>query len=130
MREECKPDKMIYKATVTREDSGKTETYTGLTADSFKTRWQSHDTSFNNKHLSKTELNKYIWKLKYRNIAHKIHWQKLGRAQGFNPTSRICRLCLLEKYFIMFRQDGATLNKNSEFYTSCMHRKTKRICNI
>ena len=129
MRGECKPNKLVYKATVTREDTGETETYTGLTENSFKTRWRVHDSSFKNKHLSKTELSKYIWKLKDRNIPYQIHWQKIGRAQAFNPTSRICRLCLLEKYFIMFRKDGASLNKNTEFYTSCMHRKTKLIVN-
>ena len=130
MRGECKPDKIIYKATVTREDTGQAETYTGLTAGSFKQRWRTHDSSFNNKHLSNTELSKHIWKLKDKNVPHKIHWEKIGRAQGFNPTSSICRLCLLEKYFIMFRKDGATLNKNSEFYTPCMHRKTKIISNV
>ena len=45
MRGECRPDKIIFKATVTREDTGQAETYTGLTAGSFKQRWRTHNSS-------------------------------------------------------------------------------------
>ena len=37
----------------------------------------------------------------------------------------ICRLCLLEKYLIMFRPAGATLNQNSEFFTTCRHKQSE-----
>ena len=130
MRGECKPGNMVYKATVTRDDTGKAATYTGLASNSFKERWRGHDSSFNNSHLrKKNELSKYVWKLKDSDISHSICWQKLGQAQAFNSTNRVCRLCLLEKYFIMFKQDGATMNKNTEFYTTCMHKKKLLIQN-
>ena len=41
---------------------------------------------------------------------------------GYNTTSKSCRLCLLEKYHIMFTPGVATLNKRREIYTPCMHR--------
>ena len=38
---ECRTSNIIYKATVTTED--KTETYVGLTANEFKTRYRNHN---------------------------------------------------------------------------------------
>jgi len=35
----------------------------------------------------------------------------------------IKRLCLLEKYFILFEQDGASLNQRDEFFGHCFHKK-------
>ena len=111
MRGECCRDKITYQATVTRSDTGQTSTYTGLSEPSFKFRYNNHKSSFNLRHKAEdTELSKYIWKLKDENICYKLTWQKLGRAQSYNPGNRICRLCLLEKYFIMFKPNGATLN--------------------
>ena len=31
-----------------------------------------------------------------------LSWRVLGKARSFNPVKGICRLCLLEKYFILF----------------------------
>ena len=38
----------------------------------------------------------------------------------------ICIICIIciEKYLIMFRPAGATLNQNDEFFTSCRHKQT------
>ena len=38
-------------------------------------------------------------------------------------TSDKCRLCLLEKYFIMFNPEDATLNLRDEIFAQCMHKK-------
>ena len=43
-------------------------------------------------------------------------------SQAFNPSNGQCRLCNKEKYFIMFRPEGATLNARSEFYSICRHK--------
>ena len=53
------------------------ETYVGLTATEFKTRWRNHQMSF--KHKKKrydTELSKYLWELKTKN-EERIEWWKL-----------------------------------------------------
>ena len=83
---------MVSQASVTREGTGQTSTYTGLTEPSFKARWRNHDSYFNNVHLSKTEGSNHIGKFKDRNFRYSIYWNKLGRAQAFNPTTRICLL--------------------------------------
>ena len=54
-------------------------------------------------------------------------WDIAGRAAPFNPATNICRLCLLEKYLIMFRPAGAPLNQNSEFFTTCRHKQSKLV---
>ena len=41
----CQTQGVVYQATVTREDNGKTETYTGLTARAFKDCMNTHKTS-------------------------------------------------------------------------------------
>ena len=59
----------IYQATVKRDDTNETETYIGLTENTFKVRYNNHTSSFRNankKHA--TELNKYIWQLKDLNV--------------------------------------------------------------
>ena len=37
----------------------------------------------------------------------------------------MCRLCLKEKFFIMFAPATASLNKRNEVYNSCRHRASK-----
>ena len=65
-----------------------------------------------------------MWKLKRSGTPYTITWKVLDRGKGYNPSSKSCRLCLLEKWFIMYRPGGATLNKRSELYSHCRH-KTK-----
>jgi hypothetical protein len=110
---------------VVRQDTGAVETYTGATMDSFKKRHYGHKTSFKNRaYEHATSLSSHIWKLKDRNIPYKISWDIIGRAAPYNTVTNKCRLCLLEKYLIMFRPAGATLNQNDEFFTSCRHKQT------
>ena len=78
--------------------------------DSFKKRYSSHNSSFRyRKYKLSTTLSSYVWKLKDENVPYRVSWDIAGRAAPFNPASNICRLCLLEKYLIMFRPAGATL---------------------
>ena len=58
----CLKELVIYQATVTTEDNNPSQTYMGLTENSFKTRYSNHKTSFcnSNKRL-RTELSKHIW---------------------------------------------------------------------
>ena len=55
-------------------------------------------------------------------VAYDISWKVIDRAKEFNPITKKCRLCLKEKYHIMFHPNGATLNERSEFYSTCRHR--------
>ena len=46
----------------------------------------------------------------------------LMKSKSFNTTKRTCYLCLKEKFCIMFRPEGASLNSRSEFFATCRHR--------
>ena len=72
---------------------------------------------------SETTLSQYIWKLKDNNTEYLINWKILARGRGYNQSTKSCRLCLLEKHFIMFEPEGASLNRRTEMFSSCMHRK-------
>ena len=122
----CTIESVCYRADVTRLDTGAVETYTGVTKDSFKKRYSGHKSSFKNKKYEhSTTLSSYVWKLKNENVPYRVSWDIAGRAAPFNPATNICRLCLLEKYLIMFRPAGATLNQNSEFFTTCRHKQSE-----
>ena len=118
----CLVDKLVYRASVTDENNT-VETYTGLTSMTFKRRHYGHKRSFRRRECeSSTTLSGHIWKLKDRNLNYNVKWSVVDRAGIFNPTSRKCRLCLIEKYFILFQPEGATLNKRSELFSTCRHR--------
>lgn len=120
----CTIQRVCYQADVERLDTGAVETYTGATMDSFKKRFYGHKSSLNNRdYQHSTTLSTYVWKLKDENIPYKITWNIIGRAAPYNTVTNKCRLCLLEKYLIMFKPKGATLNQNSEFFTSCRHKQ-------
>ena len=132
---QCLLTNTIYQATVTQVDSGKEETYTGLASIDWKKRLAVHKSSIKNrpkpaaKSSNSTELSNHTWELKDKNIDFTISWKIIDRAQSFSPTSRMCRLCLTEKYHLMYNQQGATLNNRSEFYSACRHKKRKLISN-
>ena len=135
MRGQCLLTNTIYQATVTQVDSGKTETYIGLASTDWKARLGVHKSSFKHKPKPEakssngTELSTHVWELKEQHIEHKIDWKILDRASSFNPTTKLCRLCLTEKYYLMYYKNGATLNARSEFYTACRHKKRMLILN-
>ena len=68
-------------------------------------------------------MSKYVGKLKADNIPYDISWSIVTRASTYSPITKSCRLCLLEKYFIMYEPTGATLNVKSEFFSSCLHKR-------
>ena len=119
----CQTQGVVYQATVVREDQGKTETYTGLTSRHFKDRLYEHTQDFNNEKRTGTTLSNHIWKLKNQKINHTISWKILARSKPFNPATRKCNLCIREKYYIIFKPEGATLNSRSELFSTCRHRK-------
>ena len=114
---------VVYYCKVTRLDNNTSEYYTGLTEGPFKFRLYGHNSSFkNNKGKNNTMLSKHIWWLKSNNIRYHLEWKILGKARGYNPVTKVCRLCLLEKYFIMYKPETATLNSRDEFFNPCRHK--------
>ena len=118
----CLIDSVIYRAEVTDEHSNET-TYTGLTSNTFKKRYYSHRQSFNERNLQhSTTLSSHIWNLKDKNLNYSVKWKTIDRAPRFNPVTKKCRLCLKEKYYIIFQPEGAKLNERSELFSTCRHR--------
>ena len=118
----CKVTNVVYRATITREDNGHQDTYTGATYRRFKTRYNEHMNDCRNPARDGTTLSNHVWSLKRRNIPYNIKWEIVGRASPFTPVTGMCRLCLLEKYHIMYNKWGATLNQRSEFFSHCYHK--------
>ena len=95
---------VIYQATVKRHNTNTSETYIGLTANEFKTRYRNHIASFRHaKHRNSTELGKHIWTLKDSNIDHSISWCIISSRSSYNSSSKRCNLCRREKFFIIYR---------------------------
>ena len=77
----------------------------------------------------KNTLSAHIWKLKDAGTKFEISWSIVEKAPEFNPTTRRCTLCLKEKYHIICKPDGATLNSRSELFSTCRHRLSKLLVN-
>ena len=119
---ECLTKGVIYQAKVTTEE--KRETYIGLAATDFKTRWRNHKTSFIKDYKKNdTELSKYIWELKGKEQDFSIDWKIVARAKPYSNGTKRCNLCTTEKYFILMKPFMASLNKRNEFISTCRHRR-------
>ena len=119
----CRAENVIYQATVTTEQVPPVlDTYIGMTT-SFKDRFRGHSSSFENeKFKNQTTLSQHIWSLKDRAINFKVSWKIIGRAKSFSPVTGVCRLCTLEKFYLMTKPEEGSLNKNEEIYRSCLHK--------
>ena len=127
----CVPGSVIYQGAVTRHDTGETDYYTGLSEPSWKLRWGNHKQNFKTDTKSNrtaTCLAKHIWKLKDSNINYSLKFKQLAQAPAYNPVTDTCRLCLTEKYFIMFHPEGANINSRTEFFSACRHKSKHLLC--
>ena len=120
---QCQSKGVIYQCMVKEIASGKTESYVGLTENSFKDRLTKHRKSFRDQNYHRNSLSKYVWYLKKNRKDFDISWKIISRAKPYSPTSKTCELCLREIYFIMyFNKSKATLNKRHEFFGHCLHK--------
>ena len=87
---------LVYRATVTRMDNCHCETYTGVTAGTFKCRYYGHCHDMTHRpdedHKG-TTLSNYVWNLKDQNVQYNIDWSVVTKAADFNPATRVCRVC-------------------------------------
>ena len=119
---ECLTSQLVYRATVTNAVNEYLKKYIGLADTTFKERHSNHKRDFKHqKYCNCTELAKYVWELKEKNIAPIIKWEILSKVYG-NPKQNICILCLTEKLWIInFIHDNNYLNKKSELINKCRH---------
>ena len=68
----------------------------------------------------KSELSRYVWKLKKKGLKPKIKWKIVMKARPYTKGSRYCDLCLSEKTLIAIAGDRS-LNKRKEIHRKCTH---------
>ena len=119
----CLEKSLVYKAKVKNSN----KFYYGLTANTFKSRYNRHLQTFRNQDLSNdTKLAEHIWSLKNGNRQDRVvvEWEKIENAQALKQGGRICNLCNTEKYHIIMEKDGQKmLNKKTEFVAKCRHER-------
>ena len=116
----CLRCNVVYIATVEYED--KTESYIGMTENTFKTRYTLHKSSLkHSKNRKQTELSNLIWSLKDDNKPYKLSCTIIDQAQPYKPGKKTCNLCLCEKYRILVQPH--LINRKSELLNKCPHRR-------
>ena len=115
----CLTPAVVYKATVTH--GNQTRTYIGNTGGPFKERFRNHTKSFKHqKYENETELSKYVWDLKKKNMDHYIKWEILKKSNTYRRKSGNCNLCMEEKLAIITSKENI-LNRRSEVISKCRH---------
>ena len=119
----CLTPKIVYGAEVTNNIDEETKKYIGMAETPFKDRYRNHIKDFKNKKYNKsTELSKYIWQLKDNNKVRTVKWRIIKTVRS-NVTLNYCKLCLMEKYYIINSLgDKNLLNNRYEFVSKCRHK--------
>ena len=124
----CLKASIVYSAIVKEEN--KISKYIGQTANSFKERFNNHKLTFkHNKYEKHTNLSNYIWNLKNKSKDFTVTWKIEAESKTYNPTSKLCKLCNLEKTLILTYPDENLLNKRSEIMNKCRHREKYLLVN-
>ena len=125
----CRTKNIVYKADLTSKHESKV--YIGLCETEFKTRYNNHKSSFSlESRKNSTELSKYVWNLKEKDIDHKINWSILKHTKSYSNASKRCQLCLWEKFYIITSNKQTTLNSRTELSNKCRHAKKFLLCNF
>ena len=119
----CTEKNVIYKATV-KQTNGKTNTYIGNTSTEFKSRLAVHQHSFKYSEKNQTSLSQFIHDLKNQNLEHDLTWEIIDKGKPFSPVSNKCDLCTKEKFHILLQSNPEQLNKRSEIFSHCMHKRS------
>ena len=115
---EGKGDKYVEKQNVFLVEEEKN---VGCTTE-FKSRFGNHEKSFNHERYGhETVLSSHIWECKGRGSTCTVSWRVLDRGQPFNPVTKICKLCVREKFYIIRKPHLATLNHRKEVGAHCPH---------
>ena len=111
---------LIYKVSVITTVN---KYYYGTCENTFKERYNNHKCSFRNKSREKnTELSKYVWELKEKDINYFINWDIAIESHKYVCGSRNCDLCICEKLLIARADPNVLLNKLDELVLKCRHR--------
>ena len=111
---------------VQRLDNFEEKRYLGVHEGEFKKRFYEHRGNIKHRHQTGTTLSKYIWELKDKQphpIPYELKWEILAKEKPYNPVNGVCRLCLLEAYFLMFDEANSTLYHRAEYFSACPHKR-------
>ena len=100
--------------------------YIGLSTNTFKSRYATHKYTFDHRHVQGTGLSEHIRKLTDQGTDYNIKWSIEAFAPAYSQNTSKCQLCLTEKMMIMRSMKSkqhSSLNKRSEFFSKCIHRK-------
>ena len=134
LRGDCNSADVVYQATVLSNSSGNPDdpvpsntpnenVYIGSATGPFKLRYRNHVKTFNSVQYEKdTELSKFIWKLKTKEIQFTTSWTIVARASPYRCGSKQCNLCLSEKVAIARSNHKGLLNKRTELLGKCRHK--------
>ena len=123
----CLTENLVYSATAPNQEP---KTYVGQTSTDFKSRLSTHKHSFINPNANQTYLSRHILKLKNEGIEPTVSWKIIDRGKSYSPVSGVCQLCVKEAFYILFRPEMAELNKRSEIFSACIHRKSKLLVKV
>ena len=117
---ECKTPSLVYKADIDMGEGNKV--YIGQTANTFKARYQLHN-SDTNCGRKRTGLTKYILEQEKKGrVCQELKWSKISDAKPRSKGDKICSLCNTEKTLIAIADKSSSLNKRSEILQRCRHR--------
>ena len=119
----CLTSKIVYSAEIITDDEQLSKFYLGICGTEFKTGFNNHKKCFRHRENEKvTELSKYIWELKGKHTEYEIRWSIARISSGFNPVSKSCNLCLLEKLLLYnFSDKSRLINKRLDLASKCRH---------
>ena len=133
LENKCLTKGLVYKASVTlrnkKTKKQETKTYIGQTSTDFKQRLSTYKHSFKYPDKDQTSLSKYIWEQK-SDENWIVTWKIVDRGRKFSPVSGSCQLCAKESFYILFKPEMAQLNKRSEIFSACPHKKTALLFKI
>ena len=122
LNRKCLTQCVVYKATVNTTNENDEKEYIGLTANTFKQRFNNHQQSFRHKkYENSTALSKHIWSLKAAEKPYSIEWTVHRKAAAYTNRTKRCNLCLAEKVAVIQADGMQTLNKRSELVSKCRH---------
>ena len=111
----CLSEWLIYKASVSTTTD---KYYHGNFENTFKDRYNNYNCSFRNKSREQnTELSKYVWELKEKDINYLINWNIAIKLQKYVCGSRKCDFCIFEKLLISRADPNVFLNKRDEVFS-------------
>ena len=109
----CLTRNVVYEASVHAKNL--TMIYIGSTGNDFKSRFNTHNSSYNHRGQNETKLSKNIWELKDENTKYSISWRILVKVKGgVSLRGMYAPHATLKKIEISRADKRTLLNKRSE----------------